>query len=290
MNEWTTTTSGLIVPARPKRRVNAVDLFAGCGGFSCGLHAAGVDVVAALEWEASAAITYLWNLGNRRFGSLVGYGCEGDRARLAKALEKSRRARRGFEVVPGDEGWIGMKNPNEDLGCRALFFGDAREATGENLLSMLEASGWRGTIDVVVGGPPCQGFSRSGHQDPTDPRNNLVLEFLRIADELGAGMFVIENVPPLLTEAKFEPLRLALFAKANELGYTVAADVIDAVNYNVPQFRRRALIRGDRGGRAIQLTMPETWSFVSRPGDPLPTSNKPAPETAHEDALLPLDW
>jgi DNA (cytosine-5)-methyltransferase 1 len=268
--KWQTTSGGLIVPAAPERPVAAVDLFAGCGGFSLGLEAAGIDVVAAVEWDAVAAMTYLWNLGNRRFGAAVSYGDSVDRARFHDALARSRSKCGGLEVRPGDPHWIGWRNQHADRGCRVMHVGDAQQLRGDDLLDTLAATGWRGEIQVVVGGPPCQGFSiaANGHRHDWDPRNNLVLEFVRLAGELGAAVFVMENVTPLVKEEQYRPLFRALVERAHEAGFdTVCADVIDAVNYGVPQHRRRAIVTGSRGGVSLRLPMPEHFSFVHRAGE-----------------------
>jgi len=245
---WERTASGLVVPAptilapaqvreEPEDRpVRAVDLFCGCGGFSLGMQQAGIDVIAALEWNPWAIMTYLSNLGSVR-GCAMAYVTDEDKARLAKILTKEKESE--------TSGWIGAHNPDRDgSGCRAMVMGDATQVTGELIFEALAAIGCRTKIDVVFGGPPCQGMSKSGKQDPADPRNNLVLEFVRLADELGADVFMMENVPPLLTEAKFAPLFEELVRRAHAAGFTVTANVLDAVNYGVPQYRRRAFVVG----------------------------------------------
>lgn len=276
--DWGQTSSGIWVPDGRERQLQAVDLFCGCGGFSVGFEAAGIDVVGAVEWDASAAISYLWNLGSPR-GCAVGYTDEDARRRLAKALEKSRshaeKARKGGAVnrtvEPGEDGWIGAARPypRPDMGCRGMVFGDAAATTGEHILEVMRAGGWRGEVDVVIGGPPCQGISRSGRQRVNDPRNNLVLEFVRLADELGCEVFVMENVPPLITEKKYRPLFMAIVERAHAAGFDVVANVIDACNYGVPQRRRRAIIQGTRGRvrRVPQLPMPTHWGIVARRGE-----------------------
>lgn len=254
--------SGLYVPAprRARRQLRVCDLFCGCGGFSLGVQSAGLNVVAAVEWEPHAINTYLSNLGSRH-GCAVSYVDETDRARHRKTLAKMKES--------AASGWIGRHNKRpEGGGCRAMVVGDASEVTGDTIREALAAIGEDTTIDVVIGGPPCQGMSRSGKQRPDDPRNNLVLEYVRIADELGADMFVMENVPPLVTETKFRPLFDAVVARAHAAGFTVVANVLDAVNYGVPQYRRRAFIVGSRGAaaeRPFTFPMPTHWSFGASP-------------------------
>lgn len=267
---WDQRPSGLYVPARPGRRVRGADLFCGCGGFSLGFQQAGIDVVAAVEWDPWAIVTYLSNLGSRA-GCAVGYVSDADRERLFKVLngKRGRVGKTGW-LAPADpktSGWIGAHNPDRDgSGCRAMIMGDAAQVTGDTIRDALAAVGEPPDIDVVCGGPPCQGMSKAGRQRPDDARNNLTLEFWRIAAELGARAVVMENVPPLLTEKKFRPLFDAIVERAVAAGYTIVANVLDAVNYGVPQYRRRAFVVGTRDGTAFQFPTPATWAFGAGPG------------------------
>jgi DNA (cytosine-5)-methyltransferase 1 len=260
---WRRTEGGLIVPRarRAGRKLRAVDVFAGCGGFSLGMHQAGLDVIAAVEWAPWAVMTYLTNLGSVD-GCAICYVDDVDKQRFAKALEKQGESQHSK--------WIGSNNPDRDgSGCRAMVIGDASKVTGSLIQEALGAIKSSTPIDVVFGGPPCQGMSSSGKQNPADPRNNLVLEFVRIADELGAELFVMENVPPLVTQAKFRPLFNALVDRAHAAGFTVTANVLDAANYGVPQRRRRAFVVGARGeanARPFSFAMPTNWAFVAEPG------------------------
>lgn len=273
MDEWGRTSSGLWVPNPAAcKKYYAVDLFAGCGGFSLGVEAAGMDVVAAVEWDATALMTYLWNLGHPR-GCAVGYTEQSFKDKLEAEFRKCAKKRsHPFEVVPGDKGWIGfqrlLNQGDVDLGCRAAIMGDATEVTGESILEALEASGWRGKIDCVIGGPPCQGISTANTKaSPHDPRNNLLFEFIRITHELDADCFMMENVAPLIEGKKFKELRDNFLKKANEYGYDVAADIVCASNYGVPQKRRRALFFGSKSGRIrkpFNFPIPSHWNLVSK--------------------------
>lgn len=98
--------------------------------------------------------------------------------------------------------------------------------------------------DVVVGGPPCQGFSQLGSRDPNDPRNRLWREYVRALDESGAVLFVMENVPQLLRSAQFELFR----DEVESRGFVVGSRVLSAADYGVPQSRRRAIVLGSRLG------------------------------------------
>lgn len=102
-------------------------------------------------------------------------------------------------------------------------------------------------IDVLVGGPPCQGFSPLGRMsdwDRNDPRNKLWRHYARILEAVKPKIFVIENVPELLTSSEFVTLRRTV----TKLGYELVFGVLNAANFGVPQSRRRAIIIGSRVG------------------------------------------
>lgn len=110
----------------------------------------------------------------------------------------------------------------------------------------------RRSVDVVFGGPPCQGFSLMGHRMLEDPRNQLVREFVRLASELGAKAFVFENVKGL-TIGKHRAFLDALIAVFTSAGYRVRIpwEVLNAANYGVPQQRQRLFLLGAKRGCAI---------------------------------------
>lgn len=100
-------------------------------------------------------------------------------------------------------------------------------------------------VDVVFGGAPCQGFSMIGQRVLDDPRNALVLEFLRIVSELDAKSFVFENVKGL-TVGKHRQFLDEFVARANELGYEVRLPwrVLNASHFGTPQNRERLILYG----------------------------------------------
>jgi DNA (cytosine-5)-methyltransferase 1 len=107
-------------------------------------------------------------------------------------------------------------------------------------------------IDCVFGGPPCQGFSMIGRRVLDDPRNRLVLDFVRLVDELDARTFVFENVKGL-TVGKSRALLEELVAAFEKRGYRVAEpwQVLNAANFGVPQSRERLFLIGTRKGEAM---------------------------------------
>lgn len=232
-----------------------MDLFAGCGGFSLGMHAGGFDVVAAVEWDESATETYLTNLGHP--DCQIHFATEPDGKRWQKYL--GRRVSK--HAKPRGPDWIGSayrRSKSMVGGCRAFFFGDVRAVTGQQ---MMEAAGVE-SVDIVFGGPPCQGLSKANTKACLeDPRNGMLWEFLRLVEEIRPKVFLIENVPALLTVAK-GALFNALSRIANEAGYNIVANKVDACDYGVPQYRVRAFVQGTRDGIAVpNFPMPTHWSM-----------------------------
>lgn len=137
-----------------------------------------------------------------------------------------------------------------------------------------------GSIDVVVGGPPCQSFSTAGRRGTTqDPRGTLLWDFLRFVSFVEPKMFLMENVRGLLSAALVHraiaerpekggpPLReeeepgsvVRLFAKdlsSIRGGYVLDIFEVNAVNYGAPQLRERALFFGNRLGKRIDFPAP----------------------------------
>lgn len=193
------TPSGLIMPESiaeeryARRAPQAVEFFAGAGGMACGLKQAGWDVVAAVEWDCLAVMTYACNLC--RYGDLKMHFVEdGDRERMEKALWDSYRksGEKSFPTAGG--GWI--ESQPGMTGTKHIFVGDVRKLTGQCILDTIGMK--RGELDAVTGGPPCQGFSKAGKQNVMDPRNSLVFEFARLIIEMHPKTIVMENVPAIL--------------------------------------------------------------------------------------------
>ena len=117
-----------------------------------------------------------------------------------------------------------------------LFEGDIDEL-GDQLSSF-------GDVDVVFGGPPCQGFSVAGKMDPDDPRSKLIFSFCSVVESVQPKSFVMENVKSLGTLAKFEEVRNALISRFQKAGYTVTIHVLNAKDFGVPQARERVFFIG----------------------------------------------
>lgn len=138
-------------------------------------------------------------------------------------------------------------------------------------------------IDVIFGGPPCQGFSQMGKQVLDDPRNQLMLHFIRLVVELQPKYFVIENVKGL-TAAKNQSFLDKLVENVETQGYEIVKpyQILNAANYGVPQSRERLFLLGCKQG----LKMPNYPEAITKnPRQKSPKSNSqilPNPPTVKE--------
>lgn len=103
-------------------------------------------------------------------------------------------------------------------------------------------------IDVIIGGPPCQGMSLSGPRKFDDPRNKLYLSYIRLVEEIQPKMFVIENVPGLIGLFGGQ-IKDSIIEKFTKMGYDIQYKVLCASDYGVPQKRRRVVFVGSRVGK-----------------------------------------
>lgn len=176
----------------------AIDLFAGAGGLSTGLHDAGWKVPLAVEIEKDFAATYRVN------------------------------------------------HPTTMMLQRDIAHIDFADAIRE--------LGIRDGVDLVAGGPPCQGFSTVGKKDLCDPRNSLFGQFLRAVDELQPRAVLFENVAGFKTMYAGRVHDIVM----NELvdrGFDVQSFLLDAVDFGLPQLRKRMILMGARGG--VRVRRPE---------------------------------
>jgi DNA (cytosine-5)-methyltransferase 1 len=276
---WNRTDSGILVPdwaqtdpslpaahTMPKQPPVGIDLFAGAGGFSCGFHQAGFQVVAANEWDVDAAHTYLANLGSP--DTRIVFCTEQDQARWIKGRKRlqgyfSQADRPPLEV---GSGWIAHQDDAHP--CEVFFFGDVCALTGEQILS--EVGRTSDQIGCVFGGPPCQGFSKAGRRQTDDPRNELVFEFMRVVCEIHPLSFVMENVPGMLDMVTRDGVpvvdALALIARDGGMG------TFEAI--------RRSLLESAGAGAALR-----TMTANSRRRQPVPGVSDAGHVTVEEDQL-----
>ena len=190
--------------------LRSIELFAGCGGLALGLHRAGWNGLFAVERDPMAFDT------------------------LAVNLVEEGAPYRAFEAWPE---W--MPKASTDL---------MKVLEDQTLCAKLR--GLRGTIDLVAGGPPCQGFSVGGKRDGADDRNALVYRMLDFVEIVQPRAVLIENVEGMARRFVSKPgtsgssVAEDVIAKLEDLGYIASFHLINAADFGVPQARRRVAIIG----------------------------------------------
>ena len=150
----------------------------------------------------------------------------------------------GIEKDPSAARTYKANNPDT-----ALIVGDIQSVADKKILEKLGSK----KIDVVIGGPPCQGFSMANtHRKADDPRNGLYLEFVRVVKLVKPDFFVMENVRGFLN-VKIDNRSILEELKRLLEEYEVEGRVLTAADYGVPQVRKRAIIIGRRGTGEIQF-------------------------------------
>lgn len=102
-------------------------------------------------------------------------------------------------------------------------------------------------IDVVFGGPPCQGFSVAGKMDPADARSKLIWRYLDVVDMIRPSLFVMENVKALGTLSKWADVRGTFLRRVSSLGYSCEFVVLNSADFDTPQARERVFFIGTKG-------------------------------------------
>lgn len=135
---------------------------------------------------------------------------------------------------------------------------DIKDLTGMDILARAGLN--KGELDMLIGGPPCQGFSFSNMKNRSldDPRSKLMFEFIRMVKEIQPKVFDIENVPGLFA---FKDFFYSLMQSLEECGYVVRFIMMDAVSYGVPQHRKRIFIQGVRNDIGKLPIFPEPENF-----------------------------
>lgn len=125
-----------------------------------------------------------------------------------------------------------------------------------------------GDIDLLIGGPPCQGFSVAGKMDPHDPRSKLVWSYIEVLEMLKPRAFVMENVKALGSLTKWNPLKVELLKKMRSLGYSTNYAIVNSSDFNVPQARERVIFIGFRSDSFIIPDiekMLEPYKVIAKP-------------------------
>lgn len=178
----------------------------------------------------------------------------------------------GLTAVDLFAGAGGMSEGFKEAGFKTLFANDhekpamatfrrnhADAETSSEDVESLDATTIRenlglnvGELSVLIGGPPCQGFSTYGKRDEDDTRNQLYMHFIRFLEAFRPKAFVIENVTGLLSMSEGRVVQ-DISRRIREHGYGCSVWTLDAREYGVPQRRRRVFITGMAHGRLLGL-------------------------------------
>lgn len=152
--------------------------------------------------------------------------------------------RAGYEIVGGvDFDSFAMETHRANFKSRFEYCGDIKTISDDLILRELS------DVDVIIGGPPCQGFSIANRyeREAEDPRNKLFFEFMRFVQIIKPKVFVIENVPGILTkDSGYAKDRILDITSNGSTRYKTSVGVLNAKDYGVPQLRKRAFFIGFR--------------------------------------------
>ena len=154
----------------------------------------------------------------------------------------------GFKIPIANEYWEPAQLSYEDAHPKTKLFKESiTDLTNKKIDQELKSQKIK-KIDIIIGGPPCQGFSMAGSRNIDDPRNRLFNEFARMVDHLKPKFFVFENVKGLLTmRTELNELVIEEIVKKFRTidgGYTLQYKLLNAADYGVPQKRERVILIG----------------------------------------------
>jgi len=154
-----------------------------------------------------------------------------------------------------DEDACATYSANLGVDCQRLDL-----STEQAVQQVLACAGGRKPF-VIVGGPPCQGFSTAGPRNAADPRNRLIFNYLELISRLEPRWFVFENVEGLLTSNNGSDV-VQLAAELRGIGYAFRVEKVNFAGYGLPQTRKRVLMVGNRLGQFFELP-PAAFSYES---------------------------
>jgi DNA (cytosine-5)-methyltransferase 1 len=208
-----------------KKIYKYVDLFAGCGGLSIGLEKAGFELELAVEKSDMACETFFHNL---------------------------------VKPIESDSEWKNYCSlPLKEQAKKGLVVNTIRAVLDDSeLMESLKNKG----IDLVVGGPPCQGFSMAGRRNPEDARNQLPWQFIEFIERVEPKAILMENVVGITkkftkhdVDSPFRQLYLQLMETGP--GYEVQPVELNTMHFGIPQHRARVMLLGLRRDIARDLKM-----------------------------------
>lgn len=220
----------MVLSSHNKSKITYLDLFAGAGGLSEGFALAGYQPIAHVEMDSDACNT----LKTREcYYYLQSIGCE---SKYTEYLKKNISREQLYSMVP--EGILDsvICETMSDESMSSIFERIERAMFFKNV----------DTIDLILGGPPCQAYSMAGRSRKNmdgDPRNTLYKLYFQALERYKPTMFVFENVPGLLTAGGGSYLS-EILSGFRERGYELESHVLNAADYGVLQNRRRIILIG----------------------------------------------
>jgi|LSQX01.1.fsa_nt_gb DNA (cytosine-5)-methyltransferase 1 len=223
-----------------------IELFAGCGGMSLGLKAAGFNLVFANELSPMAGETYAYNLfkedlkGSSNWENSLWIKSHYEKGDTKRLLEDPRGFQQGeFKDIDGEA------NLQDKL-----IIGDINDLIDLIIKRPELIKSIQGKIDLVSGGPPCQSFSLAGKREKNHKRNTLPLAFANFVNLVKPKLVILENVTGILRAFKEADKKYYAWfevAKAfGRIGYIPICMHINAKYYGLPQNRPRFILLGIR--------------------------------------------
>lgn len=164
---------------------------------------------------------------------------------FSKGFEKA-----GFKILLGIDNWeTSLKTFKENHYDTEVLLKDIKELNND----ILEK--YENKVDVIIGGPPCQGFSMSGKRDAKDIRNTLFEDMLKVVSIVKPKVVIMENVVGLLSMKSDKGILVKdlIYERFEKYGYKVKHKVLNASDYGVPQHRKRVIFIGTKQG---EITFP----------------------------------
>jgi len=160
----------------------------------------------------------------------------------------------GFNVVLGIDSWNdAVQTFNKNHSTAVGIVANLENETVKNISVKNSIH----KVDVIIGGPPCQGFSIAGKRIVEDERNELYKSFIEFVRFYKPRVFLMENVPNILSMEK-GMVKDRIINDFKKIGYAVNTDVLMASKYGVPQNRKRAFFVGFRNGHLFDFPKPDT--------------------------------
>jgi DNA (cytosine-5)-methyltransferase 1 len=149
----------------------------------------------------------------------------------------------GFEAAGFQVEWANDLDP---VACATYALNLGRKIAVGPIEEYVDSVSKFSDVDLVFGGPPCQGFSVAGKMDPEDTRSSLIWRFFDVIERVRPAAFVCENVKALGSLTKWERVRRRMFERAETLGYSYGLVILNSREFGVSQSRERMFLIGTR--------------------------------------------